>query len=358
MPKSSMSIGIIPVFISHMGCPNDCTFCNQRKITGYHDAIAPNALQSYVEQYIETMKRDQVELAFFGGSFTGIEQGLQEQYLSVAMQLKMQGVIHKIRLSTRPDYIDDEVALRLKAYAVDLVELGCQSFDDEVLSISKRGHLSSAIYDAVSVLKRHDIMFGIQLMLGLPGDNYGKFMDAVLKTIDLKPSCVRLYPALVIKNTELAEQYLSGFYVPLNLDDAISWTAEALIRFERNGIKVIRIGIQRTDLIDFDGDVLAGPFHPSFGELVRSKIALEEMLALLDERAAEVGYAIPNKRISAIFEVNDKRISIAIGNKGINKNALLAYLGQLYPHNEAFLTIKGCPDVPYEKIKLEVYTSL
>lgn len=357
MSRSSLSIGIIPVFISHMGCPNDCTFCNQRKITGHQEATLPNALHQHVMQYIETMKRDQVELAFFGGSFTGIEQKLQEEYLSVAMQLKKQGIIHKIRLSTRPDYIDDESAIRLKAYGVDLVELGCQSFDDTVLSLSKRGHLSSAILNAVSTLKRHDIKFGIQLMLGLPGDSYSKFMEGVCKTVDLDPSCVRLYPALVIKNTELADQFLSGFYTPMNLDDAISWTAEALIHFERHGINVIRVGLQRTDLIDFDGDVLAGPFHPSFGELVRSKIAFDDMLSLLDERSADADTITSGEKISAIFEVNDKQLSVAIGNKGKNKKALSAYLRQLYPHNDIILSIKGCPEVPYGEIKLIMFTT-
>ena len=166
-----VTIGIIPVFVSHMGCPNECTFCNQRKINGVVDAILPNDLDAYIQMYLKTMKRDQVELAFFGGSFTGIDVQRQMEYLSIAHVYKKSGLIDKIRISTRPDYIDHVIIDRLKTYEVDTVELGCQSYSDAVLKTTKRGHTSDDIYRAVRLLKDAKIQVGIQLMLGLPGDD-------------------------------------------------------------------------------------------------------------------------------------------------------------------------------------------
>ncbi|OJV64718.1 MAG: hypothetical protein BGO41_14045 [Clostridiales bacterium 38-18] len=277
------SVGIIPVFVSHMGCPNDCVFCNQRKINGVTEALRPSELYSYVDRYIETMRRDVIELAFFGGSFTGIDVKLQTEYLNVANQLKTTGKIHKIRLSTRPDYINKDTIERLLTYQVDLVELGCQSFDEEVLLSSKRGHDERSIYEAVEMLSKANISFGIQLMLGLPKDTEDKFKMSVRKTIDLKPECVRLYPTLVVGLTELAIHYTEKSYEPLSLDRAVAMCAWALAEFIGADIDVIRIGLQRTDLIDFDGDVIAGPFHPAFGELVWSKYYFDEIVKCIEK---------------------------------------------------------------------------
>lgn len=277
------SVGIIPVFVSHMGCPNDCVFCNQRKINGVTEALKPLELYSYVDRYIETMKRDVIELAFFGGSFTGIDVKLQTEYLSVAKQLKSDGKIHKIRLSTRPDYINQLTIDRLLSYEVDLVELGCQSFDNDVLSESKRGHTEKAIYDAVEKLSNAKIAFGIQLMLGLPSDTDDKFKASVRKAIDLKPECVRLYPTLVVNLTELAVKYADNAYETLSLDRAVALCAWALAEFIRANIDVIRIGLQRTDLIDFDGEVIAGPFHPAFGEMVWSKYYYDTVIECIEK---------------------------------------------------------------------------
>lgn len=277
------SVGIIPVFVSHMGCPNDCVFCNQRKINGVTEALKPLELYSYVDRYIETMKRDVIELAFFGGSFTGIDVKLQTEYLRVAKQLKMEGKIHKIRLSTRPDYIDPGTIDRLLHYDVDLVELGCQSFDDAVLSASKRGHTEQAIFEAVEMLSNAKISFGIQLMLGLPNDTDDKFKMSVRKAIALKPECVRLYPTLVVNLTELAVRYSDNAYETLSLERAVALCAWALAEFVKADIDVIRIGLQRTDLIDFDGDVIAGPFHPAFGELVWSKYYFDVVINSIEK---------------------------------------------------------------------------
>ena len=265
-------IAIIPIFISHRGCGNDCIFCNQRKITGFSQVPDTEKIKSIIESYLETIKADEIEIAFYGGSFTGISQKEQTAYLKTAFQYKQENAIKRIRLSTRPDYITPDVIERLKTYQVDLVELGCQSFNDSVLKASRRGHDSEQIISAVKMLKCAGIDVGIQLMAGLPQDNRNRFIESVEKAIELAPKTVRLYPALVIKDTEMEAQYNKGFYKPLELDVAIEWCADAYKLFEQNGIEVIRVGLQKTDLIDLGADVVAGPFHPAFGAHVMSKI--------------------------------------------------------------------------------------
>jgi len=327
------SIGIIPVFVSHLGCPNDCTFCNQRKINGVNEAISPELLPQFVSAYLETMKRDQIELAFFGGSFTGIEIDRQIAYLEQAAALKQQGLIHKIRVSTRPDYIDDATISRLKSYSVDLVELGCQSFDPAVLASAKRGHDVQAIHNAVTLLKAAGLNFGIQLMLGLPEDNFEKFKNSVEVTAALKPDCVRLYPALVIKDTELQTSFLEGRFTPMSLDKAVSWTAFALKVFNASGIKVIRMGLQRTDLIDFDSAVVSGPFHPAFGECVLSLLFYEAMASILESdcqfRETQQPHVF-DPPIQVVVTVHPKQLSAAIGNKKTNYTKLLTKFGAPY----------------------------
>lgn len=302
-------IGIIPVFVSHMGCPNECTFCNQRKISGVNDAIPPNQLIRHVETYLSTMKRDQVELAFFGGSFTGIESNQQIEYLKIAKDLKTKNVIQRIRISTRPDYIDDVIIDRLQAYAVDIVELGCQSFHQNVLDQTKRGHSVSDIYQAVAALKKANIKVGIQLMVGLPGDDEAQFEFSVDQTIALDPYCIRIYPTLVIKDTELEQMYKDGSYCPMSLDEAIKQTAMAVKKFESKGLNVIRVGLQKTDLIDIGASVIAGPFHPAFGEMVWSKIFADGILNQLKHMRIEG---------ECFIYVHPKRRSITVGQNKSN----------------------------------------
>lgn len=350
------SIGIIPVFVSHMGCPNDCTFCNQRKISGVEDAILPEALPQFVATYLESMKRDQIELAFFGGSFTGIELNRQIAYLEQAAELKRCGLIHKIRLSTRPDYIDDQTIERMKQYSVDLVELGCQSFDETVLASAKRGHDVHAIHTAVSLLKTAGMLFGIQLMLGLPEDDFEKFKISVEATAALKPECVRLYPALVIRDTELETAFHEGRFIPMSLDKAVSWTAYALKVFNACDIKVIRMGLQRTDLIDFDSAVVAGPFHPAFGELVLSQLFYEAMACIFEmDRVPHNSHETIEQ---VIVTVHPKQLSAAIGNKKTNYTKLLTKYGSTYSGTHDFgglkMIIKGDDQVQMDTVTLTI----
>lgn len=292
-----------------MGCKNDCVFCNQRKITGVTDVMSMKDISAHVESYLETMSFDQIEIAFYGGSFTGLALNLQRDYLEVAKRFKDEGRVHKIRLSTRPDYITHEVLEQLKYYEVDMVELGCQSFQDDILLKSKRGHNRFAIFSAISLLKAYDFNFGIQLMYGLPGDSRTKFLESVDEAIKLRPNCVRIYPALVIKETELAEMTLSEHYTPIHLDDAVAVVAEAYKRFTINDIPVIRLGLQKTDLIELGADVIAGPFHPAFGALVMSFLFFDALSKYFEQYGYEDELKILVNKSQASFVSGQGKIN-------------------------------------------------
>ena len=261
----------IPIFISHEGCPNDCVFCNQRKITAKVDAMTLPEVSEQIKTYYSTLEDGTyIEIAFFGGSFTGIDVPLQEQYLKIAYEQKKAGKIHAIRLSTRPDYISQDVLDRLRFYEVDTIELGVQSLDQEVLKASNRGHLVTDVYEAVQLIQAYGFRLGIQLMVGLPLDTKERAVLSAKLTALLRPDFVRIYPTLVIKDTKLLELTKDGRYQPLSLDCAVDWTKEMYQVFLTSHIPVIRMGLQPTDLITEGKEVLYGPFHPAFRQLVES----------------------------------------------------------------------------------------
>ncbi|MBS7527464.1 radical SAM protein [Fusibacter paucivorans] len=282
---------IIPVFIAHMGCGNACVFCNQRHISGHSEVPTVEAIKRQVDDYIASGSAETVGIAFYGGSFTGLDCILQEQYLSLAASYKKTGVIQHIRLSTRPDYIDERVLKRLENYDVDLVELGVQSFSDDVLEASRRGHNTDAIYRAIDLLKHHGIDFGIQLMFGLPNDTRERFFFSVRETIRLSPETVRIYPTLVLRDTALADDYKRELYQPPELETAVDTVATAYAMLMRSGVNVIRVGLQATDLIDFKGAVIAGPYHPAFKSLVMDRLVLRSFFRFAEKtrRDASVG---------------------------------------------------------------------
>ncbi len=274
----------IPVFISHEGCPNDCVFCNQRKITAKANAMTLEEITEQIETYSSTLDdKTYIELAFFGGSFTGIDARLQEKYLKLAAEYKKSGKIHAIRLSTRPDYITTEILDRLKLYLVDTIELGVQSLHDEVLIASNRGHQVQDVYKAVKLIKTYGFQLGIQLMVGLPGDTKERTVFSSMLATLLKPDCIRIYPTLVIKETELLELCNQGKYIPLSIDQAVAWTKEMYQVFLSAQIPVIRMGLQPTELISEGKEVLYGPFHPAFRQLVESAYFLDLMKKLLKD---------------------------------------------------------------------------
>lgn len=270
---------IIPIFVPHRGCPHDCIFCNQKKITGNQRDITYNDVVETINKYLETMKRENsyIEVSFFGGSFTGIPMEYQNELLRAASEAYNEGKINAIRLSTRPDYINEKILNNLKEHSVKVIELGVQSMDLDVLKISERGHTPEDVIKAVKLIKKYDFQLGLQMMIGLPKDDFSKDLYTARELIKLNPDFVRIYPALVIKDTYMEEMYKNGSYEPISLEKAIEISKRLYIEFYKKNINIIRIGLQTTEQINLGRDVVAGPFHPSFREMVESSIINDMM---------------------------------------------------------------------------------
>lgn len=303
----------ISIFIPHMGCPNDCIFCNQKKITGAKTILNYNDIKLYMDKSVETIGKDAiVEVAFFGGSFTALEQSVQNDCLKLANEFRDK-IPNKtlIKVSTRPDSIDEKILSNLKKFKVDTIELGVQSMCDEVLIYSHRGHNSECVYSSSKLIRDYDIKLGIQLMVGLPKDDIKKFKYTIQEVIRIKPDIARIYPVLVIKDTHLETLYLNNEYSPLQLEQAIELAKYAYMRLEEEDIRVIRIGLQNTDNIRLHSDVIAGPFHPAFGELVKSRVYRDVIEKYLEKN---INF---NKELN--IQTTKNKISQIIGNKKCNK---------------------------------------
>lgn len=286
---------IIPVFIPHLGCEHRCVFCNQRKISGQATIPTLEEIRSQVGEYRKScsnLNEREVHLAFYGGSFTGISEKMQEDYLSFASALKKQGLIAKIRLSTRADYIDAKIIARLKSYQVDIVELGVQSMDEEVLKLSKRGHTAADVEKAAELIKQAGITLGLQMMIALPGDTPEKSLATAKKIIALKPALVRIYPTAIIKDTELAELWQKGSYEPWDWDILLDTAAQIALLFQKNNILIIRIGLQAADNLNLDKDLLGGAYHPALGELVKGRIMRMKMEETLKNLPSNQAYRV------------------------------------------------------------------
>jgi len=305
---------IIPFFIPHAGCPHQCVFCDQKSITGKSAPPDPSSFPSTISSYLATASPEVlVQVAFYGGSFTALPVEDQKRFLGAVQPFLATGRIESIRLSTRPDAVTPDILALLKHYHVRTVELGAQSMDDEVLLLSGRGHTAAHTASAVTLLRERAFFIGLQLMPGLPGDTAARFQETVSRVISLKPDFVRIYPALVIRGTPLAELYLTGKYAPLSLDDAVDICRVAMERFEAAGIAVVRAGLQPTEELERPGTVLAGPWHPAFGQLVGSSRFLESMRALLEPG---------NASAPVTFAVNPADLSSAIGQNRRNIHAI------------------------------------
>jgi len=267
----------LPIFIPHRGCSHDCVFCNQRKITGVDTDITPDYVRHLIKEFISTIDKENssVEIAFFGGSFTGLEKETQKAFLGVAAEFFPR--VSGVRLSTRPDYISPEIIKLLKEYNVTTVELGVQSSDDMVLSLNNRGHDFSDVIYASGLIKDSGISLGHQMMLGMYGSDAEKDMKTVRDIIALKPDCVRIYPVVTLKGTALETLYKDGKYVPYSIWEAAELAKSAVLKFRENDIDVIRVGLHSSDELEEDGGVVAGPYHQAFGELVESLIYREKI---------------------------------------------------------------------------------
>ncbi len=302
---------IIPFFIPHSGCPHQCVFCNQKKITGQNKPEDASTISDKIRLYLSTHSSEiSAEVAFYGGSFTALPLETMKRYLEAVQPFLYTNHVRTIRLSTRPDCINVEILSLLKSYHVQTIELGVQSMNDEVLSLSNRGHTAADTLKSFTLLRQQGFSVGLQLMPGLPGDSEVIFRETVAKILELKPDSVRLYPALVIKNTPLENLYKSGRYRPLTLGAAVTMCLEAFVRFEKHGIEVIRMGLQSTEELEKPGTILAGPYHPAFRQLVDSLILNEKMRLTLINAGGQVK--------TAVFCVNPLDRSAAIGQKREN----------------------------------------
>ncbi len=325
---------ILPFFIPHEGCPHQCVFCNQKKISGQEQA--PTAEE--ITKTIQNISGYQPEIAFYGGSFTAIPIEKQIYYLQPAWSALQQGQISGIRLSTRPDAIDDKVIQNLLAYGVDTVELGVQSFTDSVLQLSGRGHNADCVEKAVAQLHDYGIAVGLQLLPGLPGDNRQFCLQGVQKAISLQPDFVRIYPALVVDATPLADLWRTGAYQALSLTEAVTICQDMAVLFGLAHVPVIRFGLQPT--AELRQSVLAGPYHESFGQLVQSALYLQQARLLCAKYWRQ-----PEKTVGQL-RVNPQEISTVIGQKKGN----LQLLRKQYPP----LSVQADSSLAREDLALQV----
>lgn len=273
---------IVPVFVPHWGCPHACVFCNQRRISGANKPASARDVKNAIQQAAAFLpKGGKRQLAFYGGSFTAIPVPDQEALLGAAKEALDRGEINAVRLSTRPDAIDDTVLARLKAYGVETVELGAQSMDDEVLRLTERGHTSEDVERASKLIKAAGFRLILQMMTGLPGATFDKDIETARRLIALNPDGVRVYPTVIVRDTALFDRWQAGEYREHTVEDAVSVCARIVPLFEQANIPIIRLGLNPTEELS-GGAAVGGAYHPALGELVKSRIMLKKARALLN----------------------------------------------------------------------------
>jgi histone acetyltransferase (RNA polymerase elongator complex component) len=303
----------IPVFLPFKACPFRCIFCDQEKISGHSEVPPPSEVASIVRSYLSTMRTSGriVEVGFFGGTFTGFPVEEQRRYLEAILPSIKNGMVDSVRISTRPDFISEEILSLLKDYPVKTIELGAQSMDDSVLAASGRGHTSRQTEKASEMILRAGFSLGLQMMIGLPGDTLIKSMYTARKIVSAGASETRIYPVLVIRGTMLEILFNKGAYIPLSIDEAIERTKNVVRVFERSDVRILRIGLHPSEGLLSGHDLVAGPFHPSFRELVMTGIWADRFGALLknpsgeginlrihpSQRNAAIGYSGQNRKI-------------------------------------------------------------
>lgn len=325
---------IIPVFIPHLGCPNDCSFCNQKSISGKTKMPTKDEVISIIESNLKSFKEENayIEIAFFGGSFTGIDVDKQKEYLEIANEYVKNKKVDGIRLSTRPDYINKEILKMLKKYNVKTIELGVQSTNDYILKRCDRGHTFADVKKVSKLIRWYGFNLGHQMMVGLPESTKLDEIRSAKDLIKLKPKMVRIYPVLVIKGTKLEKELEIGEYKPLTVLQAVERCKELMYLFNKKNIQVIRVGLQNTDEITSPGsknsEVVAGPFHPAFGQLVYDSIwfdSIVDKIKKINDKVKEVklkvnfvdmNNAIGHKKsnITKIKETYDVNVTVEVDN--------------------------------------------
>lgn len=336
---------IIPIFVPHLGCPNDCIFCNQKSISGQKSNMTKEKAKEIIENYLKSIDKEnaQIEIAFFGGSFTAIEEERQEELLQVASEFVKSGQVSSIRVSTRPDAIDKNILKRLKKYKVKTIELGVQSSNNYILKRINRGHTFEDVKRAAKLIRWNGFRLGVQMMVGLPESTTIDEINTAKELIKLKPKMVRIYPVLVIKNTPLEKELEKGTYKPLTVVQAVEVCKEIVRLFHDKNIDIIRIGLQPTDEISEPGseksEVVAGSYHPAFRQLVESAMWYDAIVGKIKRLNVKV------KEVEVT--VNPVDANNVIGHKKENvKN-----LKELYDVN---LVLKQDPKMKQGKSKIEI----
>ncbi len=305
---------IIPVFLPNIGCSNRCAFCNQSEITGFNHKIpSPKNLRLFIKEYLGYKRetRGLVQISFYGGNFLGLNKILITTLLEEATRFVNQGSVDSIRFSTRPDTIHKKSLDLISGFPVSTIEVGAQSMNGRVLSLTKRGHTSQDTEQAVTLLKKYNYETGLQMMVGLPGDSEQTALESGRQMAGLFPDFLRIYPTLVMKNSLLAKWYEEGKYRPLKLDQSISLVKKLYLLFYNHKIPVIRMGLQASDNLQQGANVLAGPYHPAFGHLVLSEIFLDLAISTLEAKKQPIGNSIT-------IQVHPKNISKMRGMKNRN----------------------------------------
>lgn len=319
----------ISVFVPHLGCPNDCSFCNQRHITGSSTEPSATDVENAVFVAASSPKftPSDTEIAFFGGSFTAIERDYMLLLLKAADKLVRTYCLRGIRVSTRPDCINEEVLEILKAHSVTAIELGAQSLDDDVLSLNDRGHTAEDVDNASSLIRKFGFELGLQMMTGLYGDTEEKALYTAREIVRLKPDTVRIYPTIVLKGTRLARLYNEGKYIPQQLDNAVELCVKIQSIFSNANIRIIRTGLHSIDPDSY----VAGPWHPAFSELCESKKIFNKIVSECHKGKAyeilihpsDVSKAYGQKRENIEKLINEGLNVKFIQSKDVNKNTML-----------------------------------
>lgn len=299
----------IPIFIPELACPNKCIYCNQRYISGQLTQPEEEEIIDKINSHLHTFKIPyEAEVAFFGGSFTGIEISKQIQYLKIIQPYIEKGEIKSIRISTRPDYITKNILDVLKQYNVKTIELGAQSLCQDVLDFSKRGHTVEDVENASQLIINYGFELGLQMMIGLPKDTLEKSKFTANKIVSLGAKNTRIYPTLVIEKTELANQFRAGEYNSLTLDQAIIWSSEIYKIFYNNNVKILRVGLHPSESLINKAELLSGAFHVSFRELVLTNIWKEGLQTIPTDITKQI-----------TINTNTKSKNYAIGYNSSNK---------------------------------------
>ncbi len=298
----------VALFVPDEGCSHRCSFCNQKTISGKAHRLSVDEIDTAVKIAANSVGCNEGEIAFFGGSFTAIDREYMISLLERAYSYVKEGLFKGIRISTRPDCIDQEVLSVLSSYGVSSVELGCQSMNDRVLTLNGRGHTAEHTTKAANLIKDKGFSLGLQMMTGLYGDSDEGAIDTAEKIIELRPDTVRIYPTIVLENTELCSLYQKGKYQPQTVEQAAELCKSLLLMFNENDIKVIRLGLHSGGNVH-EGFV-AGPYHPAFKEICESKIYFDMVLAEIKKLNISGG--------KLEITVGDRFVSMLTGQKKCN----------------------------------------